>query len=640
MEKRPQAPTSRKGIRSLPEISFHKGLNSLRTNRLLLEQGECATLLNPDLDVFGGMGIQKTIATAISGFGSIHSLYASGNIIWIGHGTSLSYYNTVSGASAVVTTGLSGDPLSMVAIANFIYFSNGTDKKKVYIPTFAVTEWGFDAPASAPTVAVGAAGNPSGTYSCYYSYVAKYADGTEYESDLSPVGSVTVTSEAITCTLPGSASDAQITHLRLYRDKTGLSQSLDVLRENVEAEEASRMATMAAAITEDVSNGGMGGTFGGFGAGVKTVINRTTNKKVVQDSITDQDVIVGPFQVAEVAIATTSYTDDDADATLQENIPFLRERYKPVETYTKILYRSKRIFGIGVTGYKKFLWFGQPYEPQALDASWDGYNTTTFEDDDNIALYELGGHIYIGGKTGFMRLRGTSPGDYVLDPTPATVGPESHEICTITPFGIIFPRRDGIYLFNGYTSSLIVPQVKDLLANVNWSSISVARAVWDGRFYRLFYPSGSATANDRELTLDFILGMQNVRCGEGDRAISAVVFDKATQTIYYGTSAGVLGTATGSGSRSFEITTKEYVSTDLLTSGTVGLLHYDVDTKGDDLTITPIYDGVDQATITLNHNGRTKSQVTLPKGQYYRLGFKIAATTDQDMVLYEPWLLE
>jgi len=614
-------------------------MNSLKANRLLLEQGECATLLNPDFDVFGGMGIGKTIHTVKSGFGSIHSLYASGGILWIGHGTSLSYYDTSNGVSALVTTGLSGDPLSMDVVGNFLYLSNGTDKKKVYIPLSSVSEWGIAAPSTAPTVAVGAAGNPDGTYSCYYSYVAKYTDGTEYETDLSPVATVAPVTQKITWTLPGSASDSQITHLRLYRDKSGLSQSLDSLRTNVEAEEQAKITAMAA-LTAGIFRGHMGGSFGALGAAYKTVVNRMSNKKVVQDSIEDQDVIVGPFEVAEVTIATTSYTDDVTDAVLQENLPSLRERYLPVNSYKNFIHRMKRIFGIGVTDYPRFLWYGNPYEPQALETSWDGYNTTIFEDDDNNSLHELGGHIYIGAKSGFKRLRGSTPGDFSLDDTPSTVGPESHDSCQVTPIGIMFPRRDGMYLFSGYTSGLIAPQIKNLLANVNWSAFSVARSVWDGRFYRMFYPSGDATANDRELVMDFIGGLKDVRCGEGNRAISAAVFDKTTQTVYYGTTAGVLGVATESGSRSFEITTKEYVSADLLSSGSIGMLHFDVDTKGDDLTVTPIYDGVDQTPITLNSDGRLKSQESLPKGNFYRLGFRISATTSKNMVLYEPWLLE
>jgi len=197
-----------------------------------------------------------------------------------------------------------------------------------------------------------------------------------------------------------------------------------------------------------------------------------------------------------------------------------------------------------------------------------------------------------------------------------------------------------MYLFSGYTSGIIAPQVKNLLAGLNWNAIAAARSVWDGRFYRLFYPAGASTTNNRELTLDFIGGLKDVRAGEGNRAISAVVFDKATQTVYYGTSGGILGTAAGAGSRAFEITTKEYVSADLLSSGSIGALHYDVDTKGEDLTVTPIYDGVDQTPIVLNTDGRVKSQESLPKGNFYRLGFRISATTAKDMVLYEPWLLE
>jgi hypothetical protein len=306
----------------------------------------------------------------------------------------------------------------------------------------------------------------------------------------------------------------------------------------------------------------------------------------------------------------------------------------------RLLFKDKRVFFIGVPGYGKYLWWAQPLEPQSLDVGWDGFNSTIFDDEDNTSLNALDDNIYIGSQKGFIRLRGKSPDSWVLDQTLATTGPLSDKTSSVTPFGLIYPRENGLWLFNGFTSTLFFEKGKNLLSNVNWVAYERAFSLWDGRYYRLYYPSGDATENDRELVIDLIGGIENARGTEGDRAATFGFADLTTNTVYLGDASGNLMTLGGTtASRAFSLTTKEYPVAGLLAAGTFSALHYDIDLAGATLSIIPICDGVEKPAKTITNTTRTRSKVSLPDGNYYRIGFRFEVTTDKAVKFYDPWYI-
>lgn len=301
-------------LAKLPEISFQKGLNTLQKNRLLLSEGESASLVNANFDEFGGIGILYPFASVKALSGRVHSIFKTGTHIFVGHGTSLSRLVYPGYAATEVITGLSGLDLSMFATENFLYVTNGTDRKKIYLPTLAVTNWGFDAPLAGPSAAVGAAGLPTGLYDLYYTYVAKYPDGTEYETDLSPMAQIEVSLAKIEWTYPATAPDAQISHIRLYREKTGLVGNLTDMRKAIET----RQETLEQATNKKL-----------FSRIVQDAIRRATTKQMTQQ-MTNQDAILGPFEVGEVSVGDVGFSDNISDGALVQKIPHLRERYKPI----------------------------------------------------------------------------------------------------------------------------------------------------------------------------------------------------------------------------------------------------------------------------------------------------------------------
>lgn len=313
-QRRPEQSASRKPS-GPPEINFTKGINTFQTNRLLLDPGEAATLLNADFEQIGALGISKANTAIATGMGRIHSIYKTGDHLFVGEGTNLCHFNALTLVKTVVYTAFNGDDISMFAYENFLYATEGVNKIKVYIPTLAYSIWGIENPLVAPSGALGDPGAPSGTYSLYFTYVAKYPDGTEYETDLSPAGVLIVDTMQILWTYPATVPDAQITHLRLYRDKSGVVATLAQARTAIEAKQEALEQTSGQLK---------------FGNLFQQIIRSQTNKAISQNMVANPDVIVGPFLVDELAIGTAGYVDNVSDENLVQAAPFSRERYRPI----------------------------------------------------------------------------------------------------------------------------------------------------------------------------------------------------------------------------------------------------------------------------------------------------------------------
>jgi hypothetical protein len=108
----------------------------------------------------------------------------------------------------------------------FSLITNGIDNKA--IANGNLYDWGVDNPTDAPTGTAGATGNPSDTYTLYYTFKVKFPTGRTYETGPSPAGSVTVSSQKIEwsniqkCLYSGT--DLKIQR-KLYRYSTTLADT-------------------------------------------------------------------------------------------------------------------------------------------------------------------------------------------------------------------------------------------------------------------------------------------------------------------------------------------------------------------------------------------------------------------------------
>lgn len=135
-------------------------------------------------------------------------------------GTSI-YKNEVSHATGFTSAQWSAIHYNAYNDTTHTLFAlNGTDRKRV--DSTGVYEWGIDAPTVAPTLAIGSDTGLTGQYNAKYTYVRKVGGAIVSESNPSPAATAAKVldnqSLAVDVTQP---TDAQVTHIRVYRTLTG-----------------------------------------------------------------------------------------------------------------------------------------------------------------------------------------------------------------------------------------------------------------------------------------------------------------------------------------------------------------------------------------------------------------------------------
>lgn len=101
-----------------------------------------------------------------------------------------------------------------------IFSINGTDRKRIEGGT--VSEWGLAAPTVAPTLGAGGGTGLTGQYNAKYTYVRKVGTSIVSESNPSPAAdnAAVLTNQSLFADVT-QPTDAQVTHIRLYRTLAG-----------------------------------------------------------------------------------------------------------------------------------------------------------------------------------------------------------------------------------------------------------------------------------------------------------------------------------------------------------------------------------------------------------------------------------
>jgi hypothetical protein len=125
-----------------------------------------------------------------------------------------------------IVTGLASSPWASMLYNSYndtteqVFATNGIDRKRIQAST--AYEWGIAAPTAAPTITTGAKTGLTGAYNAKYTYCRKVGSVVVCESNPSPAAAAAVTlangSLSVTWT---ASSDAQVTHVRVYRTLTG-----------------------------------------------------------------------------------------------------------------------------------------------------------------------------------------------------------------------------------------------------------------------------------------------------------------------------------------------------------------------------------------------------------------------------------
>lgn len=372
------------------EIRFSNGINNLNTplDLYLKKKGEVQDMVNCDLSSPGKVKRLLPRNSYTSAGSDIHSFIIANGVLIGVDGTSLFY-----GASLTsLATLTSSEKMSFAHVGNWVFYCNGTDKGSIYIPGPTLCDWGQDIPAAAATVAVGTAGNPDGTYSCYYRYKITLPDDTIIRTALSPVASVTVSSETI------EWSDL------VHASFTGATNQIELFR-----------------------------TATGFAATylVATVDSGTTTYSDDIDDATLQE---------STAYAETGYYPPPDTPSIVKYHPGADRLFCAIDGD---VYWSEAAL------YHTFLYSASVVE-------YYNVNSVFLAGEDIKAIRMIDENMYFGSLKTWRRLRGKATADFSWEDTQSKAGPINDTSPVDTPWGIWYPSSDGhLWNFNSFDSKQV-----------------------------------------------------------------------------------------------------------------------------------------------------------------------------------------
>lgn len=221
------------GEPKIEPISFG-GAMVLGRSPLILKDGELISAIGHTFDIPGQLSVRDsmtTVNTVIAG--SINGMHRYINNVFLTD-SNVRYKWDLDGYCGLYTPA-NGDFTSLGVLGtanrsrwtdaeNFTFMVNGYDKK-----AFSVNKmftWGIENPIIAPYGVAGSSGNPSGTYTLYYTYFVKFPNGTTYETGPSPAFEMSaITSKMISWSNIGLCpyeANGLIVYRKLYRYSTTL----------------------------------------------------------------------------------------------------------------------------------------------------------------------------------------------------------------------------------------------------------------------------------------------------------------------------------------------------------------------------------------------------------------------------------
>jgi len=377
--------------KDLIPIRLVGGINNRHTpiDLFLMGKGDLVDLVNADTTYYGEIRPLRplTALNATAESSAIHSLFRANSVLLVGTSTTLKYLNGT--ALTTLLSSLASANMSFAHAGNWVFFGEGTNKGAVYTTTPVGTDWGLAIPAAGPTTATGAAGNPDGTYTCYYRYRITLPDGTVILTALSTVSSqISPSAQKISWSdiVHASFTGATSVQVDLFRTYTGA-----------------------------------GGTYL-----VATLDEGTTT---YTDDLSDADLIT------QTAYAETGYWPPPSNPSIVRYHPGADRVFAAVDN---ALYWSE------AAKYHTFL-----YDEDASE--YTNINDVFLSGEDITALEMLDEQMYIGSPNTWRRLKGTDPDSWSFEDTSASKGPVSKRATVRTRWGLIYPGNDGrMWLFNGF----------------------------------------------------------------------------------------------------------------------------------------------------------------------------------------------
>lgn len=344
------------------------------------------------------------------------------------------------------------------------------------------------------------------------------------------------------------------------------------------------------------------------------------------------------YLVDTVVSPTTTYSDNESDATVKANTEFAETDYYPPPSGVNVaLYHpgADRMF-CAVNNAVYWSEAGK-YHIFTYNSASDLYanvNAVFLAGENVTSLIIFDEQLYIGSNQTWRRLRGKNP-DYWSweDISGAIKGPINHESVALTAWGAVYPGNDGyMWIFNGFEARRILEHFI-----FDTKPTSSCNASFDGRFYRLFY----GDSNYPELVLDFLGFPSILRVVQSTRSATASHYDKESSEFYMGDSSGYLRNGEDTDTEvTMSVMFPEIPIEKLIDLGNAGSLLVHVKTAGDNLIVTPYQDDVAQDALTaFTSSSLTRQALPLPLNEYRALSFLIRITSNGDVELREPWII-
>ena len=328
---------------------------------------------------------------------------------------------------------------------------------------------------------------------------------------------------------------------------------------------------------------------------------------------------------------TTTYTDNESDATLQINSIIDTDGYiTPPENPTWIESHLQRMFVVK----DQYLYPSEPYYPFNFDAT--NVLQVTQEGDPLQCAVRWGDQLFLPTKGTWYRLQGSSADTWAIKKSFAHNGIINPHTVKATRYGILGLWTDGLYLFDGsisknVTSKYIAPSVFTGI-----SDSDACYSEWDGRKYYFYYPESGSTIS-KCLVLD-MLNYPEVVPYYNDFLATAHHYDKETTITYYGYD-GYHYEEGGTDTVVLSIRTGDRAVKNIVKQKQLHYFFYDINTGGKDVVVTIYLDDTSAFTKTINTSTRTKERVLLPQKSGYRISVAVTATDARGMTIYEPWAI-
>ena len=345
------------------------------------------------------------------------------------------------------------------------------------------------------------------------------------------------------------------------------------------------------------------------------------------------------YIITTIDEGTTTYSDNVTDAVAQASTEFSEDGYyPPPSSIDLVAYHSGADRVFCADGGDIYWSVASSYNVFVYDTTADEYtnvNSVYLSGEDITAMLVYDEQLYIGCLRTWTRLRGTNPSYWSWEAIGTAIkGPNSHSAVAVTPWGIVYTGNDSyIWLFNGFQTQRIAEYFV-----LPTAPGTTCHATYDGRFYRLFYDD---TTNPL-LILDFLgFAGRPIRVIESTQDMSFSFYDKSSNELYFCDSDGYLRNGTDSDTEvTLTFKTGEIPVDQLVNLGNAASLLIEVNTQGEEMTITPYQDGIAQDALDVVITDSLERQVLpLPLNTYRTMALGVTITTSEAIEIREPWLI-